>query len=78
MLSFAIGPMVEDQVPSWGNIAVSAAPFVLLILFWLFFMRAMKKGGLQQRDLQERQRVHMERIEQLLERAVAALERKNP
>ena len=77
MLSSATEQMVGDQVPSWGSIAVSAAPFVLLILFWLFFMRAMKKGGLQQRDLQERQRVHMERIEHLLERAVAALERKD-
>jgi ATP-dependent Zn protease len=65
------------EAPCWWNMLVSWAPFVLLILFWVFFMRAAKKGASTQRDLQERQRLHMERIEALLERAVSALERKS-
>ncbi|MGH2669082.1 MAG: ATP-dependent metallopeptidase FtsH/Yme1/Tma family protein, partial [bacterium] len=34
-----------DQSPAWLGALVSAAPFVLLIGFWIFFMRQMQSGG---------------------------------
>ncbi len=34
-----------DQTPTWANILISWAPFVLLIGFWIFFMRQMQSGG---------------------------------
>ena len=33
------------ETPTWANLLVSAAPFVLLIGFWIFFMRQMQSGG---------------------------------
>jgi cell division protease FtsH len=35
----------SDQTSNWANILISAAPFVLLIGFWIFFMRQMQSGG---------------------------------
>jgi cell division protease FtsH len=34
-----------DQSPAWMGALVSAAPFILLIGFWIFFMRQMQSGG---------------------------------
>jgi cell division protease FtsH len=35
----------SDQTSTWANVLISAAPFVLLIGFWVFFMRQMQSGG---------------------------------
>ncbi len=34
-----------DQTPTWANMLISWAPFLLLIGFWIFFMRQMQTGG---------------------------------
>jgi cell division protease FtsH len=34
-----------DQTPTWANMLISWAPFLLLIGFWIFFMRQMQSGG---------------------------------
>ena len=34
-----------DQTPAWANMLISWAPFILLIGFWIFFMRQMQSGG---------------------------------
>jgi cell division protease FtsH len=34
-----------DQTPAWANMLISWAPFLLLIGFWVFFMRQMQSGG---------------------------------
>ncbi len=34
-----------DQTPAWANMLIAWAPFVLLIAFWIFFMRQMQSGG---------------------------------
>ena len=33
------------ETPTWANMLISAAPFILLIGFWIFFMRQMQSGG---------------------------------
>jgi len=33
-----------DQTPTWANMLISWAPFILLIGFWIFFMRRMQDG----------------------------------
>jgi cell division protease FtsH len=35
----------KDQAPAWANMLISWAPFLLLIGFWVFFMRQMQSGG---------------------------------
>ena len=35
----------RDQTPAWANMLISWAPFLLLIGFWIFFMRQMQSGG---------------------------------
>jgi len=35
----------RDQTPAWANMLISWAPFLLLIGFWVFFMRQMQSGG---------------------------------
>ena len=64
------------QDPSWWNVIVSWFPFVLLIAFWIFFMFALKKGGVfkEQREHMKRNQLHMERTEALLERIAVAVE----
>jgi len=64
---------MEVEVSSWWNTVISVVPFILLIGFWIYFMR---KGGLfkQQREYMDRSRAHMERMEQLLDRVAVALE----
>ena len=34
-----------DATPTWANMLISWAPFLLLIGFWVFFMRQMQSGG---------------------------------
>jgi len=34
-----------DQTPTWANMLISWAPFLLLIGFWIFFMKQMQSGG---------------------------------
>ena len=34
-----------DTTPTWANMLISWAPFLLLIGFWVFFMRQMQSGG---------------------------------
>jgi cell division protease FtsH len=41
-VNFTIQP---DQSPPWVSALVSASPFILLIGFWIFFMRQMQSGG---------------------------------
>jgi cell division protease FtsH len=36
---------LPDQTPTWANMLISWAPFILLIGFWIFFMRQMQSGG---------------------------------
>jgi cell division protease FtsH len=33
------------ETPTWANMLISSAPFILLIGFWIFFMRQMQSGG---------------------------------
>src|SRR5262245_32242316 len=33
------------ETPTWANMLISWAPFILLIGFWIFFMRQMQSGG---------------------------------
>jgi cell division protease FtsH len=35
----------RDQNPAWASMLISSAPFLLLIGFWIFFMRQMQSGG---------------------------------
>jgi cell division protease FtsH len=35
----------SDQTTNWANVLISSAPFILLIGFWIFFMRQMQSGG---------------------------------
>ncbi len=35
----------SDQSSAWATILINALPFVLLIGFWIFFMRQMQSGG---------------------------------
>jgi cell division protease FtsH len=34
-----------DQTPTWANILISWAPLLVLVGFWIFFMRQMQSGG---------------------------------
>ena len=62
---------------TWVNVLISWAPFIVLIGFWIYFMRLMQKGGLKsQREYQERHRAHMDKVEAALERIAAALEKR--
>ena len=35
----------QDQTPTWANMLISWAPLIVLIGFWIFFMRQMQSGG---------------------------------
>ena len=47
------------------NVAITWAPLVLILAFWVFFMKRMKVS--RQGELVERNFQHMERVEALLE-----------
>jgi ATP-dependent Zn protease len=66
---------MEGDTPTWMNMLISWAPFLLLIAFWIFFMRQMR-GGKQAKYI-ERSLAFMDRQEQLLERIAVALEQRN-
>jgi cell division protease FtsH len=34
-----------DQTPTWANMLISWAPLLVLVGFWIFFMRQMQSGG---------------------------------
>jgi ATP-dependent Zn protease len=59
---------------AWVNFIVSWFPFLLLIGFWIYFMKKMKAS--RQPQLTERTFEHMDRVEALLERIVKAVEDK--
>ena len=35
----------QDQTPTWANMLISWAPLIVLVGFWIFFMRQMQSGG---------------------------------
>jgi cell division protease FtsH len=46
LLAHKVSMNIErDQTPAWANMLISWAPFILLIGFWVFFMRQMQSGG---------------------------------
>jgi len=60
-----------------ANLLWTVAPFVIIgILFYFFFIRAVRKGRKQSDDYMARQKQHNERVEQFLERIAKALEQK--
>ena len=66
---------MEAEAHTWSSILISWAPFVLLIGFWIFFMK--KLGAGKQAKYIERSELFMDRQEQLLERIATALEQRN-
>jgi ATP-dependent Zn protease len=66
---------MEGGTSMFASLLYSWAPVILLIGFWIFFMRRMRGG--KQGGYFDRRVVHMERQEQLLERIAAALEKRN-
>ena len=37
--------MQRDQTPAWANLLITWAPLLLILGFWVFFMRQMQSGG---------------------------------
>jgi ATP-dependent Zn protease len=66
---------MEGQTPTWVNMLISWAPFLILIGFWIYFMRQMRSGS--QAKYMARSHSFMDRQEQLLERIAVALEERN-
>jgi ATP-dependent Zn protease len=61
---------------AWWSFIVSWIPLLLVLGFWVFFMkysRASRYGALIDRSFQ-----HMDRVEVLLERIAAAVEQQPP
>jgi len=58
---------------AWWNAIISWFPFLLLIGFWIYFIKRMKFS--RQRELIELSFQHYARVEALLERIALALER---
>ena len=67
---------MESETPAWLNMLIAWAPFILLIGFWILYMR---KGGFMSMQTRYWQRslAFMDRQEQLLERIATALEERN-
>jgi len=65
--------IVDSEV--WTSLAYTWAPILLMIGFWLFFMRRM--GTWRHRGYFDRHIEFMEQQNQLLERIATALERRN-
>jgi len=57
---------------AWWNMLVSWFPFLLLIGFWLYFMKRFRAS--RQQELVERSFQHMERVEASLDRIARAVE----
>jgi ATP-dependent Zn protease len=66
---------MEGGTSMFASLLYSWAPVILMIGFWIFFMRRMGEG--KQGRYFDRSVVYMERQEQLLERIAAALEKRN-
>jgi len=67
---------MEYQTHTWTSVLLSWLPFLVLIGFWIFFMRKAGWGGRQGKYI-ERHLAFMDRQEQLLERVAVALEERN-
>jgi hypothetical protein len=57
----------------WWNFFVSWLPFLLLLAFWVFFMKKVRMS--RQAELIDRTFEHQVRVEALLERIAVSLER---
>ena len=60
---------------AWSNLLYTWAPILLMIGFWLLFMRRLGWG--RQASYMQRNLEFMERQEKLLDRIATALERRN-
>ena len=60
---------------TWWSIFVSWLPFILLLVFWVYFMKKMRAS--RQGELIDRNFEHMERVETLLTRIATSLERQS-
>jgi ATP-dependent Zn protease len=67
---------METQPHTWVNVLISWAPFLLLIGFWIYFMRKFSGFGGRGNYI-ERHMKFMDRQDELLERIAIALERRN-
>jgi ATP-dependent Zn protease len=66
---------MQSQTAAWVNMLISWMPFIILIAFWVYFM---KRGVVaKQAKYMERNTVLMEQQQQLLERIATALEERN-
>jgi cell division protease FtsH len=57
---FSVG---TGETPAWANMLISWAPFLLLIGFWVFFMRAYKSGGINLQSARQAVAVRLDREE---------------
>lgn len=64
---------METQSHTWINVLISWAPFLLLIAFWIYFMKRLSFGG--RGNYIEHHMRSMDRQDELLERIAVALER---
>jgi ATP-dependent Zn protease len=64
---------METQPHTWVNVLISWAPFLLLIAFWIYFMKRFSFGG--RGNYIERHMRFMDRQDELLARIAVALER---
>ena len=62
------------KTATWVNIAMWWGPVLVLLVLWAWFMR--KTGIRRQREYMNAGAVHMQRVEELLERIAAAVESK--
>jgi ATP-dependent Zn protease len=73
---------MDSETPTWVTLLTSWVPILILVGFWIWFMRKggmIGKGGTLSKQAQymERNMAFMDRQEQLLERIAAALEQRN-
>jgi ATP-dependent Zn protease len=60
---------------AWWSALFSWIPFIVLIVFWIYFMKRMKAS--RHPELVARTFQHMERVEALLERIAIAVEKRD-
>lgn len=65
---------MENGSDAWVNMLFTWAPIIVLIVFWIAFMRRVAEP---QRRLTERSLQFMDHTEQLLERIAGVLEKQN-
>jgi len=66
---------VNGSETTWGNMVWSWLPVLVVIGFWIYFMRRMPTG--KQAAYLDRQQQYMAKSEELLERIAVALEERN-